>query len=225
MRIWAMTLIPSNIISSALLASAYLLLAFAFWPIARIGYRSTWGKMCVPFVGIVFLLLPISQELWISWNFDQLCKGAGTFIHKSVTVDGYYDGTRTTHAGPPTPQAIAAYEKSGYRFFEMKGREKFVRIEKIGAQWVARVLEHPTARYHFEKRYAHLDVSHGVRKFEWVVLDQSTGEELARETAFARDQNWYFIGLDRPRIFCEVHGKYGGNLLRTIPGAVLIPRG
>ena len=58
--------------------------------------RKRWDgawKLMVP----LFLLLyigPIAEELWISWNFGQLCKkDAGIFIYKTVEVEGFYHST------------------------------------------------------------------------------------------------------------------------------------
>ncbi len=39
------------------------------------------------------LIAPWFEELWVAYNFEQLCrKDAGIFINKIVQVDGYYDG-------------------------------------------------------------------------------------------------------------------------------------
>ena len=75
-------------------------------------------------VGAIFLVLPISEELWIAWNFGQACKSAGTFITKTVQVDGFYDD-----------RMHSAYEltRSGiYKFVEQKAEDGkgYERVEK-----------------------------------------------------------------------------------------------
>lgn len=74
----------------------------------------------------LFLLLylaPISEELWIAWNFGQLCrKDAGIFVNKTVKVDGFYDSTMRS-----------AYEitKEGRYLFVEQSTEDRKGIERV----------------------------------------------------------------------------------------------
>jgi len=71
------------------------------------------------------LIAPWTEELWIAYNFGQLCrKDAGIFINKTVEVDGFYDSTMRS-----------AYEntKPGrYRFVEhaTEDRHGFERVQR-----------------------------------------------------------------------------------------------
>jgi len=175
-----------------------------------------------------FLVLPWAEELWIAWNFGQACKEAGTFIHKKVQVEGFYDETRTTHAGTPTPQAVASFEESGYRFFEMKGKQAYVRIEKHEGRWVTTTLVRPTARYHFRMTDP-MDGTpwgHKIIRFGSVVFDTETNQEIARYIGFGRGAAWYFIGLDVPGFACDSPGNWPyTRKSRLIYREALIPAG
>ena len=191
------------------LAIAYAVLGLAFWGIVRATRGRRWRKPILIVAAVGFLLLPVSEELWIAWNFGQACKEAGTFIYRKVQVEGFYDDTRTTHAGPPTPQAVKSFEESGYRFLEMKGQEKFVRIEKADGQWRAFMLDRPTARYHYKWPNPHGDqVAHKVGKSERIVIDTETNEQIARYTGFGRRPPWFWIGLDTPAFACDAPGRW-----------------
>jgi hypothetical protein len=213
----------TSLLSTIPLAIAYAVLGLVYWGIVRATRAARWRRTVLSAIGVVFLLLPISEELWIAWNFGQACKEAGTFIYKKVRVDGFYDDTRTTHAGMPTPQAVESFEHSGFRFLEMRGREKFVRLEKIDGQWKPIVLDRPTARYHYTKPYSHTSVGHKIKMFEYLVRDTQAGEVLARERTYAREAPWYFVSLDRPTLFCPVSGRYGEKIHATIYDLVLQP--
>jgi hypothetical protein len=199
-----------SIFSIIPLGIAYGILALIYWGVARVTRGARARTAILSLVGVIFLILPISEELWIAWSFGQACKEAGTFISKKVQVEGFYDDTRSTHAGTPTPQAVDSFEKSGYRFFEMKGREKFVRIEKSDGQWKPVVLDRPTARYHFRVTDP-MDgtrVAYKVSRSGSVVIDKETNEEIARYTSFGRSPPWFFVGLDVPGYACDVPGGW-----------------
>jgi hypothetical protein len=188
----------------------------------------------------LFLLLligPISEELWIAWNFGKLCKkDAGIFVHKIVEVEGFYNATGAT---------LDLVRPGGYRFIESYGAQgkgtirltygdrEFLRLAKerlkqgegtrvgVGAyrvqmdpvtealvytgkgeSWRITKLDRPTARYHYKERASHLPVSHKVKKFERVVIDEQTDDVLGRYLNYYRSAPWFFIGLDRPTIPC-----------------------
>jgi hypothetical protein len=133
--------------SVLLLGITYAALALLIGGIAYLTRNVRRQKIILVGIAAVFLVLPVSEELWTAWNFGQACKGAGTFIFKTVRVDGFYDSTRITHAGTPTPQAVKSFEHSGYRFLEMRGQRNYVRVERTDdGQWKATTLDHPTAR-------------------------------------------------------------------------------
>ena len=66
-------------------------------------------------IGVVFIG-PWVEELWIAYNFDQLCRrDAGLFVNKVVPVDGYYDDTAlsTRIVGGPAYKFIEGRNKNG----------------------------------------------------------------------------------------------------------------
>ena len=216
-----------SVFSLMLLGAMYVVLLFVFWGIARLTRGVPGRKALLTIVGVVLLLLPISEELWIAWNFGQACKEAGTFIYKKVQVDGFYDDTRSTHAGEPTQQAAESFDKSGYRFLEMKGPSSgVVHIQKVDGRWKSTLLDRATARYWFKWNQGAEIVTHKVGKTEYLVVDITNGETIARYKAFGRDAPWFFIGLDRPPFACDVPGGWPyarGNLL--VYRDALIPAG
>jgi hypothetical protein len=160
---------------------------------------------------LVLGVLPIGEELWIAWNFGQACKQAGTFITRKIPVEGFYDDTRSTHFGDPTAQAAESFDKTGYRFLEMKGPNgRVVHIEKSDGTWKATLLERSTARYQFK----HTDPingtpwGHKIIRSGSSVIDVETNEEIARYVSFGRGAPWYFIWLDRPGFACDAPGRW-----------------
>ena len=82
-----------SILSIVPLGIAYGLLFLAFWGIAHLTRGIVRRRGLLLVVGVVFLILPVAEELWIAWNFGQACKEAGAFIYRKVEVDGFYDST------------------------------------------------------------------------------------------------------------------------------------
>jgi hypothetical protein len=86
-------------------------------------------------IAVVILVAPWMEELWIAYNFGQLCsKDAGIFIKKTVEVDGFYDSTMRS-----------AYEntKPGhYRFIEQatEDRKGFERVQRASEEEKSRAL-------------------------------------------------------------------------------------
>ena len=177
-----------------------------------LGLRKRWKKIWMLVLPLLLLLYvaPIVEELWIAWNFGQLCKrDAGIFIYKTVEAEGFYDATRPTHAGPRNQQAAEDLDRGGYRFYEMVfpnyqgGLNKVVHLEKVKGQWLATVLDHPTARYHYRWPHMNSPAGHKLQKIERLVIDTQTQEVLGRYVDYGRTSAWFYVGLDRPLIFCK----------------------
>jgi len=146
---------------------------------------------------VAILVLPWSEELWIAYNFDRLCrKDAGVFINRTVEVDGFYDDT--THWW-------RQLQESPYQFVESReyGTKNYWRVERVGNEIRHFKIDRPTARYHYKRVDSHTPVAHQIRRFENVLIDSQTGEILGRYTNYARGAYWFFISLDRPTIECD----------------------
>ena len=202
-----------SILSIALLGVVYGLLLLLFWGIARLTRGLRGRKALLAIIAVVFLVLPVSDELWIAWNFGQACKEAGTFIYKKVEVEGFYDDTHGWR-----PDKLRA---SGFRFVEGRdttsGRDSFWRHEYVGDQIRSFKINHPTARYQYRNPHSHTPVAYQVVKHERIVVDAETREVLARELSYGRYAPWFYIGLDRPVKICrgkrEVRGSLYVNVL------------
>lgn len=205
-----------SIFSIVPLGIAYGVLALVYWGVVRATRGTRARRAILPIVGAVFLVLPISEELWIAWNFGQACKEAGTFIHKKVQVDGFYDDT--THWWRQLAE-------SKYQFVESRDNlyGTLWRVERAGDEIKHFKIDRPTARYHYTKPHSHTRVAHKTTMFEYLVRDTQANEILAREKTYAREAPWYFISLDRPTLFCPVSGKYGERIHATIYDIVLQP--
>ncbi|MEO8629479.1 MAG: hypothetical protein ABI612_15465 [Betaproteobacteria bacterium] len=209
-----------SIFSYMFLAILYLIaigLWWLFW-VKMVGRK--FSGLVTWTVVVVVLVAPWTEEFMISYRFARLCEGAGVFIYQKVLVDGFYDDTNETHAGPPTPQAAAAFDRSGYTFLEMRFKDKVVHLEKQGGQWHPQVLDQPMARYHYRNPDRHTQVAHKITKIESVVVDSETSMVLARETIYTRGAPWFYIGLDRPLILCR--GMY--PLRGALYEQVLLPK-
>ena len=118
-----MAFYPFSIPSYVPLAIAYavmLLLYGFFWWLSRAMKARAVVRVIAAFV---LLLVPISEELWIAWNFGQACKDAGTFIGQTVEVDGFYDDT--SGWGP------RQLSESKYKFMESRDglNRRLLRVE------------------------------------------------------------------------------------------------
>lgn len=113
------------------IAYAVLIVVFAF-----LGYltRGAPGrKTILGGVGAIFLLLPVSEELWIAWNFGRACKQAGTFIHKQVQADGFYDASGGG--------ALELVQSGGYQFIESRTRRGVTRITAGDEQFLKEAIQ------------------------------------------------------------------------------------
>jgi hypothetical protein len=155
---------------------------------------------------VVLFALPVADEAWIAWQFNELCKDAGVRVSRKVLVDGYYDdiGGGPSESGPVlSPQAVAAYEKSGFRFKEIKvgygRRENIAHIEKNGeGQWRIEILNVPQARYHYKILYEDESAGYQLRRTKYVVADSSTGEIVGSRSLYKRYPGWVdrlWVGL------------------------------
>lgn len=109
-----------SILNVVPLGIAYGLLVLLYWPIERATRGMQARKVILPIVGAVFLVLPIGEELWVAWNFGQACKDAGTLIHKTVQVEGFYDETGTG--------SLELVRSGTYRFIESRSNKGITRI-------------------------------------------------------------------------------------------------
>jgi hypothetical protein len=88
--------------------------------------------------------------------------------------------------------------------YPVSDREQIVVFPK-GETWRVTLLDRPTARYHYKTVASHKPVAHGVKQFDDVVVDTHAGETIARRLDYARGSNWFYVGLDRPTIFCAAN--------------------
>jgi len=197
-----------TIFSLVPMAVAYGLLLLLFWCVVRLTRGIHARSAVLGVVLAVFIVLPISEESWIAWNFARACDEAGTFVRKQVHVAGFYDDTRTTHAGQPTADAARSFDQSGFQFLEMKGQNKVVRIDKVDGSWKSTVLDRPTARYHFRITDFGTPWAHNIVKTQTVVVDTETKEEIARYTRFGRSGPWYFVSTSEPPYACDGPGRW-----------------
>jgi hypothetical protein len=86
--------------------------------------------------------------------------------------------------------------------------------------WRITKLDHPSARYHYSTLASHLPVTHGVKRFENVVVDSESKDVLGRYLNYYRSAPWFFVGLSRPTIPCketeEDTRRYGTLMLYSL---------
>jgi len=188
----------------------YVIAAVVLWILWRLIKDDKKAKFFIWGLIPVMLILPWIEELWIAGQFGRHCKqDAGIFIYKTLEVDGFYDATRPTHANPRSKAAADDLDKGGYQFYEMPlpdfkgGPTRVVHLEKENNIWTPTVLEQPTARYHYKWPEMNSTVSYKVRKTERLVSDSETGEVLGRYVDYDRTAPWFFVGSDRPLMFCK----------------------
>jgi len=158
--------------------------------------RFRWVRPMLVVVVPIVLVLPWAEEVWIAWNFANLCEGAGVHVKQKIEVDGFFNATTTGPARPEIitdPQRIASYESKGFRFVERKAGygpdAKVSHVEKNGdGQWHVTILEVPQARYYY--RYSsprpEVPVMWKIEKIEQQVVDSETGEIIATDKVFMR---------------------------------------
>jgi hypothetical protein len=207
------------------------LIALLWWWLAK-RMKRTWA-VTVPLL-FVLALGPWVEELWIAWNFGQLCKkDAGIFIYRTVEVEGFYDATaHLTTVSTPVPKSAADYyDTAGFKFYELVladtrgGPSRVVHYMKVDGVWTPTVLDKPTARYHYRWPHADTRMSHKVDKIERTVVDSELNEQLARETKYRRRAPWFFIGLDRPVMLCPAPGEDPLSRYGAVFNLALKPKG
>jgi hypothetical protein len=179
-----------SILSVIPLALAYGALALTFALIERKTRGRPGRKPWLIGLAVVILLLPISEELWIAWNFGQACKEAGTFIHKKVQVEGFYDSTMRS-----------AYEntKPGrYRFVEhaTEDRKGYERVTVTGAEDLKRAMDWYASRnpgkelpkdraisYPLDDRQRIVVIPNGAEAWRVTTLDRPTARYHYRTVA------------------------------------------
>ncbi len=192
-----------SLFSIAPLGLAYGALALLFWGVVRATRGMRARSALLGISGAVFLLLPVSEELWIAWNFGQACKQAGTFIHKKVRVEGFYDDT--THWWRQLK------ESTNYRFVESRDQSSGAlwRVERDGDEVKHFRIDRPTARYHYLWPRKHgTPVAYKIGRSERLVIDTQTGDQIARYIGFGRRPPWFWIGLDTPAFACDAPGRW-----------------
>lgn len=169
-----------SIFSIPLLAVVYIVLFLVFWGLARVTRGMPGRKALLAVLGVVFLVLPVAEELWIAWNFGQACKEAGTFIGKKVQVEGFYDDT--TAWGP---RQLA---ESKYQFVESKDSlyKKLSRVERANSESRDRALAWYAEKNPSKERSKDLFVVHPVSDSEQIVVSPNSIDA------------WRVTKLDRP---------------------------
>jgi hypothetical protein len=177
----------TSLLSVLALAIAYGALAIVFAMVFRISRGMRGRTAMLSAVALIFMVLPVSEEFWIAWNFSRACKQAGTFIHKQVVVEGFYDDT--THWWRQLAD-------SKFTFVESRDnpRGSLWRVERDGNELKHFKIERPTARYHYKMPFSHAAVAHKVVRHETVVVDTTSGDLVARYTRFSRRAPWFYSG-------------------------------
>jgi len=110
-------------------------------------------------------------------------------------------------------------DESGYRFHERpffdrrSGSSEVVRFEKVGGEWAARLLDRPTARYHYSWPQRNAIVGHKMFKQIEAVTDVQTNEVVGRSVQYGRTSPWFFVALDDPGMSCPRPDEKAGVLL------------
>lgn len=129
-------------------------------------------------------------------------------------------------------QAVARYRqenpkqdmaKKDYFKQQMDEKTEALVYPQKGDSWRITMLDRPSARYHYSKPHIHTSISYKAKMFEYLVEDKEEGGVLVREKTYAREAPWFYIGLDRPTIFCEFSGNFGEKIHATVYDLVLKP--
>jgi hypothetical protein len=200
-------------------------LLIVFWyPLRR--WRFTW----VPFVavGLVAIVAPWAEEYWIASRFEELCKGAGVHVYRTVEVEGFYDDT-----GVVGENDLSA----GWTYLEYRDPvyKDVRRIQKNDGRTQTLHVALPTARYHYRHAYQPTpyryeeSVAWKVERTEWQVVDSQSSEVLGRETKYSRypavvDAIWMAPLFGSGRTTCKGSAPKPPETRHSVFKYVLIPK-
>jgi hypothetical protein len=150
---------------------------------------------------VVTFIAPWTEELWISYNFGQLCRNdAGKFIYKTVNVDGFYDDA--------TEWGTRQLSESGYKFMESRenlGRERLWRVERVD-----NVIRDRTIALDVENNRGKLPPDHG-----YIEFPVSDDEKII--VAPDRVHAWRRMKIDKPTArYHYIRDLYGNNVAHKI---------
>jgi hypothetical protein len=140
------------------------------------------------------LIAPWSEELWIAYNFDRLCrKDGGVVINKTVEVDGFYDDT--TGWGP------RQLDESGYRYVESKGilDHRLRRVERLDDAARDRAIA------------AYVAQSRGGVVPEGKYLDYQVNDRVRVYLAPDRRKAWRVVRIEKPTARYWFESRWGGE--------------
>jgi hypothetical protein len=140
--------------------------------------KRVWPVMLPLF--LLLYLAPIAEELWIAWNFGQLCKkDAGIFITQTVEVDGFFN---ESGAG------LDLVRPGNYKYIEAPNEDGAgaKRLEFGNAQWAKAAIER------FEDQNPEKSVDD--RKYIRVDMDEKTQALVF----LSNGDSWRMTKLDHP---------------------------
>jgi hypothetical protein len=159
---------------------------FVLWPMFRTLVRQATSRHLRWPLGAAILFLPWADELWIAYQFQDVCKTAGASISRKVTVDGFLDDTnRFSSIGVRTglivnPQAIRSFDQSGYKFRETTLSDgRIWRLERISEGLNATIHDRPESQYAFSRPISDATAGYRILCSEDVVVRYSTNEKIA----------------------------------------------
>jgi len=227
-----------SIIGIGLIAVFYAILVAILVPLWR-WLSPAWLKWSVTVpLALLLLALPVADEVWITWHFNELCKDAGVHVTRKVDVEGYLNDT--SRASPDYAKefvitdasAIREFDRAGYRFKESLFSDGRVRhLERVPEGIRITILDRPAARYVYKHAYqptphkTEEPVGFRIGKREIIIVDSQTGETIGRETGFNRYPGWIdwlwirFLGNGMTQ--CPDAGQ--GPPREHLPSAVLNP--
>ena len=170
-----------------------MLLVFAFGR-----WRSQPGRAAVIALLVYApLVAAVAEAMYVDTRFKSLCASGGTQIKQQLVVEGFYDDGFRDESWE-----VSLKHEERYRFIEWKDKAgRIWRSERVGPGEVRRMpLEKPSARYHWRNPEFPSPYSHLVERREETIVDNATGEVIARRVmgyrypAFA-DRLWtQFMG-------------------------------
>jgi len=146
---------------------------------------------------LLLLAVPVADEVWITWHFNESCKEAGVHVIRKVKVAGYLNDT--SRASPDyarelvitDPSAIRDFDRAGYRFEEQLFTDGKVRhLERVPEGIRVSVLDRPTARYIHRRLYEDEQAGYLLRRTKYVVFDGESEEVLGWRSFYKRYPGW-----------------------------------